>query len=116
MQHHHPAGRQAGFTFAELAFGLLILVIAAVVLVNHLTINYQTTLSERDRVFAYGKAQAMLSEIQGFVDRGNVDAAWDLDVLDDGVVIGRGTHDELIKDCPTYAEIVQSQIGEKDAA
>jgi len=37
-------------------------------------------------------------------------------VLDDGVVIGRGTHDELINDCPTYAEIVQSQIGEQSAA
>ena len=37
-------------------------------------------------------------------------------VLEDGVVIGRGTHDELIRDCPTYAEIVQSQIGEKSAA
>ena len=37
-------------------------------------------------------------------------------VLEDGVVIGRGTHAELIKDCPTYAEIVQSQIGEKSAA
>jgi len=37
-------------------------------------------------------------------------------VLDDGVVIGRGTHAELIRDCPTYAEIVQSQIGEKSEA
>jgi ATP-binding cassette subfamily B protein len=37
-------------------------------------------------------------------------------VLDDGVIVGRGTHDELIRDCPTYAEIVQSQIGEKSAA
>jgi ATP-binding cassette subfamily B multidrug efflux pump len=37
-------------------------------------------------------------------------------VLEDGLVIGRGTHDELIKDCPTYAEIVQSQIGEKSEA
>ena len=37
-------------------------------------------------------------------------------VLEDGVVIGRGTHEELIKGCPTYAEIVQSQIGEKSAA
>jgi ATP-binding cassette subfamily B multidrug efflux pump len=36
-------------------------------------------------------------------------------VLEDGVVIGRGTHDELIRDNPTYAEIVQSQIGEKAA-
>ena len=37
-------------------------------------------------------------------------------VLEDGLVIGRGTHDELMRDCPTYAEIVQSQIGEKNAA
>ena len=37
-------------------------------------------------------------------------------VLEDGLVIGRGTHDELIRDCSTYAEIVQSQIGEKSAA
>ncbi|MGO9872687.1 MAG: ABC transporter ATP-binding protein [Acidimicrobiia bacterium] len=36
-------------------------------------------------------------------------------VLDDGVVIGRGAHADLIRDCPTYAEIVQSQIGEKSA-
>jgi ATP-binding cassette subfamily B multidrug efflux pump len=37
-------------------------------------------------------------------------------VLDDGVVIGRGTHEELMVSSPTYAEIVQSQIGEKSAA
>jgi ATP-binding cassette subfamily B multidrug efflux pump len=37
-------------------------------------------------------------------------------VLDDGVLVGRGTHDELIRTCGIYAEIVQSQIGEKDAA
>jgi ATP-binding cassette subfamily B multidrug efflux pump len=33
-------------------------------------------------------------------------------VLDDGDVVGIGTHDELLADCPTYAEIVESQIGE----
>jgi ATP-binding cassette subfamily B protein len=37
-------------------------------------------------------------------------------VLEDGQVVGRGTHEELIRDSPTYAEIVQSQIGEEDAA
>ena len=30
-------------------------------------------------------------------------------VLEDGRVVGRGTHDELLADCPTYAEIVSSQ-------
>jgi ATP-binding cassette subfamily B multidrug efflux pump len=37
-------------------------------------------------------------------------------VLEDGVVISSGTHDELMAGCPTYAEIVQSQIGEKSEA
>lgn len=80
-----PAGRrEAGFTFAEMAFAMLILVIGAVVLINHISVNFSTTATERDRVFAYSKAQAILSEIQAYVDRGDVEAAIDLDVLDDG--------------------------------
>ena len=85
MRHHHSR-RESGFTLAELAVGMLIMVIAAAVLINHLAVNYQTTSTERDRVFAYSKAQAILSEIQGYVDRGTADEAVDLDVLDDGVV------------------------------
>jgi ATP-binding cassette subfamily B protein len=37
-------------------------------------------------------------------------------VLDDGEVVGIGTHDELLAGNPTYAEIVESQIGEGAAA
>jgi ATP-binding cassette subfamily B protein len=37
-------------------------------------------------------------------------------VMEDGEIIGRGTHQELLDGCPTYAEIVQSQIGEREAA
>ncbi len=37
-------------------------------------------------------------------------------VLEDGRVVGRGTHDELVTTCPTYAEIVDSQLGEGAAA
>jgi ATP-binding cassette subfamily B multidrug efflux pump len=37
-------------------------------------------------------------------------------VLDDGEVVGIGTHDELLAGCPTYAEIVESQIGQGAAA
>jgi ATP-binding cassette subfamily B protein len=37
-------------------------------------------------------------------------------VLDDGAVVGIGTHDELLASCPTYAEIVESQIGQGAAA
>lgn len=31
-------------------------------------------------------------------------------VLEDGAVVGIGRHRELIDTCPTYAEIVESQL------
>ncbi|WP_244931456.1 ABC transporter ATP-binding protein [Nocardioides sp. W7] len=36
-------------------------------------------------------------------------------VLDDGRVVGRGTHTELLEDCPTYQEIVASQLTSEEA-
>jgi len=32
-------------------------------------------------------------------------------VLDDGVVVGLGSHRQLLESCPTYVEIVESQLG-----
>ncbi|PZS27521.1 MAG: multidrug ABC transporter ATP-binding protein [Pseudonocardiales bacterium] len=37
-------------------------------------------------------------------------------VLDAGVVVGMGTHDELLGTCPTYVEIVESQLSADEAA
>ena len=37
-------------------------------------------------------------------------------VLEDGAVVGRGTHDELLATCPTYQEIVESQLRAEEAA
>lgn len=37
-------------------------------------------------------------------------------VLDEGEVVGRGTHPDLMEGCPTYREIVLSQISEEEAA
>jgi ATP-binding cassette subfamily B protein len=37
-------------------------------------------------------------------------------VIDDGVIVGLGRHDELLKTCPTYVEIVQSQLAAEPAA
>jgi ATP-binding cassette subfamily B protein len=37
-------------------------------------------------------------------------------VLDDGAVVGLGRHDELLQTCPTYAEIVESQLAAEEAA
>ncbi len=36
-------------------------------------------------------------------------------VVDDGRVVGRGTHRELLDDCPTYQEIVASQLSADEA-
>jgi len=37
-------------------------------------------------------------------------------VLEDGAVLGLGRHDELVASCPTYAEIVESQLPAEAAA
>ncbi|MDN5894101.1 MAG: ABC transporter ATP-binding protein/permease [Nocardioides sp.] len=37
-------------------------------------------------------------------------------VLEDGAVVGRGTHEELVAGCATYQEIVESQLNAEDAA
>ena len=37
-------------------------------------------------------------------------------VLDDGAIVGLGRHEELLKKCPTYLEIVQSQLAAEPAA
>ena len=35
-------------------------------------------------------------------------------VLDDGRVVGKGTHEELLRDCPEYLEIATSQLSAKE--
>ncbi len=37
-------------------------------------------------------------------------------VLEDGGVVGTGRHEELLETCPTYVEIVESQLSSEDAA
>jgi ATP-binding cassette subfamily B protein len=37
-------------------------------------------------------------------------------VLEDGTIAGVGTHEELMETCPTYVEIVESQLSAKEAA
>lgn len=86
MRHCDVKAETGGFTFAELAVAMLVLVIGAVLLLNHLSINYISTATERDRVFAYSKAQAILSEVQSFADRGTLEVPIDLDALDDGII------------------------------
>ena len=35
-------------------------------------------------------------------------------VLDHGKVVGKGTHEELLKNCPTYYEIASSQLSKEE--
>jgi ATP-binding cassette subfamily B protein len=37
-------------------------------------------------------------------------------VLDDGAIVGLGRHAELLQRCPTYIEIVESQLAAEPAA
>jgi ATP-binding cassette subfamily B protein len=37
-------------------------------------------------------------------------------VVEDGEIVGRGTHDELLDSCSTYVEIVESQLTAEEAA
>ncbi len=76
---NHP-----GFTIAEVMISLAIFTAIAVVLVSHLGLFYGETRNTREKVFAYEKAGAILTELQAYVDRGEVEAAIDLDSLDDG--------------------------------
>jgi ATP-binding cassette subfamily B protein len=35
-------------------------------------------------------------------------------VLNDGKIVGKGTHEELLKNCETYREIARSQLSAKE--
>ncbi|MBN1628206.1 MAG: ABC transporter ATP-binding protein, partial [Thermoleophilia bacterium] len=37
-------------------------------------------------------------------------------VLDEGTIVGLGTHEELMQTCETYQEIVYSQLSAEEAA
>jgi len=37
-------------------------------------------------------------------------------VIEDGAIVGKGTHEQLLETCPTYVEIVESQRSAEEAA
>ncbi len=37
-------------------------------------------------------------------------------VMDEGRVVGQGTHKELLETCPVYREIAESQLSEQELA
>ena len=67
----------------------------------------------REALVPYARDATVLIVAQRFSTIMNADQIL---VLEDGECVGLGTHDELLETCPTYAEIVESQIGEGAAA
>ncbi|MGP9502271.1 ABC transporter ATP-binding protein [Specibacter sp. AOP5-B1-6] len=47
---------------------------------------------------------------------GTIKDADNILVLDEGRLVGQGTHEQLLQTCPTYQEIVTSQLSTEDAA
>jgi ATP-binding cassette subfamily B protein len=63
----------------------------------------------REALVPYTRSSAVLIVAQRV---STISTADQIVVLEDGEVVGIGVHDDLLATCPTYAEIVESQIGQ----
>ena len=75
---------EKGITLLEVIFSIAIFSLVAVAAADHIGLSWSFTSMNRDRIFAYRKAQSILAELQTFVDRGEAEVAADLDRFDDG--------------------------------
>ncbi|MCI1642397.1 MAG: ABC transporter ATP-binding protein/permease [Actinomyces sp.] len=76
-------------------------------------LDYSTDARLRIALPAYTEGAATLIVAQRVATIRHADR---IVVLDDGRIVGRGTHAELMGSCPTYREIVASQMSEEEAA
>ena len=76
-------------------------------------LDYATDARLRLGLPEYTQGAAVLIVAQRVASIRNAD---EILVLDSGRIIGRGTHRELMATCPTYKEIVDSQLSEEEAA
>jgi ATP-binding cassette subfamily B protein len=67
----------------------------------------------RDALTPYARDAAVIIVAQRF---STIMRADQILVLEDGQAVGLGRHEELLRTCPTYAEIVESQLGQGAAA
>lgn len=76
-------------------------------------LDYATDARLRASLPEYTKGAAILIVAQRIA---SIRGAEEILVLDSGRIVGRGTHRELMDTCPTYKEIVASQLSEEEAA
>jgi type II secretory pathway pseudopilin PulG len=76
--------REAGITLVEMIFTIGIFAVITIAAFNHIGISWSFTRVNQDRIFAFRRAQFILSELQTYVDRGDEQNAADLDRFDDG--------------------------------
>ena len=74
-------------------------------------LDYKTDREVRSRLKEYTKNATSLIVAQRI---GTIRDADLIIVLDRGVAVGQGTHDELLKTCPVYREIALSQLSKEE--
>ena len=73
-------------------------------------LDFQTDKRLRDALKTYTGDSVMIIVAQRV---STIKDAENIIVLDEGKIVGQGTHAELIKSCEAYREIVISQLGEE---
>lgn len=76
-------------------------------------LDFKTDRQVRDALAQYAKESTKLIVAQRV---GTIMDADRILVLDDGKIVGQGTHQELLKTCEVYQEIARSQLSEEELA
>src|SRR3972149_7631844 len=76
-------------------------------------LDFQTDSALRKALKSYSGQSTILIVAQRV---GTVMNAEQIIVLDDGIIVGKGTHKELIENCDTYKEIALSQFSKEELA
>ena len=74
-------------------------------------LDYKTDFTLRKQLKNYVKDATVVIVAQRI---GTIKDADQIFLIEDGKIIGSGTHKELIKTCPSYKEIALSQLGEEE--
>ena len=74
-------------------------------------LDFKTDKALREALFMHAKDATILIVAQRISTILHADQIL---VLDDGKIVGKGTHQELLKTCQTYQEIAMSQLSQSE--